>query len=199
MIFIAPACFAATDWTTLVDSYPQGYPRLASYMQSDPNFAMYRQFRYLRHRCLLYAQDEIVELERRLNSFDADDEKNDPLNLSSRERDDSQSWPRRKELLAEIKNKLQEYDDLMFKTMKLLTIKKPTERNRASYDAYVEGNGLLVAEEEEFIKYSEDLLALGGDLEDSWLNGVVEDMINLLSRRYWQVRDQSAFCMVYRR
>ncbi|MCJ1245845.1 hypothetical protein MMC30_003049 [Trapelia coarctata] len=169
-----------------VDSFPRGYPRLACLVQSDPNFAMYRQYRYLRHRCLLNIQDELAELEQRLAILDADDEKNDPQKLTSRERDYSGKWLRRKELLAEIKSKLREYDELMFKTMELLTIKKPTERNRASYDAYVERNGLLVAQEEEFIKHKEDLVALGGDLEDSWLNRVVEDLIKLFSRRVWQ-------------
>lgn len=178
-----------------MDSFPRGYPRLASLVQSDPNFAMYRQYRYLRHRCLLNIQDELAELERRLATLDADDEKDAPKNLTSRDLDYRQKWPRRKELLAEIKSKLREYDDLMFKTMELLTIKKPTERNRASYDAYLEGRGLLVAEEEEFIKHNEDLVALGGDLEDSWLNGAVEDMVKLFSRRVWQVCNQNAVCL----
>jgi hypothetical protein len=92
-----------------VESFPTGYPELAAWVSSDPNFTIYRQYKYLRNRCLLYIQDELADLESRLNEIDEHDAKHDPRNLTSRETDDSQKRQRRKELVAEIKAKLKEY------------------------------------------------------------------------------------------
>ena len=65
--------------------------------------------------------------------------------------------------------------------------KKPTTRNRRSYVNYINNEGLFVEQEGDFIKYSEDLVALGGELEDSWLNGIVEDILDTISQRVAQV------------
>jgi len=92
-----------------VNDFPVGYPRLAAWVESDPNFTEYRQFKYLRHRCLLHLQDEIVGLERRLGKFDIRDSLENPAVLISRRRDDDRDTPRRAELLNEIKGKLKEY------------------------------------------------------------------------------------------
>jgi len=63
---------------------------------------------------------------------------------------------------------------------------KPTERNRAGYDAFLEGDMHLVAQEEEYIRRNYDLVALGGDLEDSRLNGYVQDMFRLGPEKLWK-------------
>lgn len=81
-------------------------------------------------------------------------------------------------------------DEFLFRSRDLLKMKKPTTRNQESYDAYIEGKGLLVSQEDEFIRYSEDLVALGGDLEDGWLNGVFEIIIGRMSERLSRVRAQ---------
>jgi len=63
---------------------------------------------------------------------------------------------------------------------------KPTERNRAGYDAFLEGEMHLAAQEEEYIRRNYDLVALGGDLEDSRLNGYVQDMFRLGPEKLWK-------------
>ncbi|MCJ1388727.1 hypothetical protein MMC18_001576 [Xylographa bjoerkii] len=166
-----------------VDDFPTGYPKLAAWIDSDPNYAEYRQYKYLRNRCLLYLQDKLAVLERRLLRFDEEDALEDSLVLKSRERDDEQSLPRRADLLAEIKSTVQEYDELLFKTKEIMHWKKPTTRNRRSYANYINNEGLFVEKEGDFIRYSEDLVALGGELEDSWLNGIVEDILDTISQR----------------
>ncbi|MCJ1225668.1 hypothetical protein MMC12_002317 [Toensbergia leucococca] len=162
-----------------VDDFRIGYPRLAAFVESDPNFVEYRQYRYLRHRCMLHLQDELSTMERKLHRLDADDHH---LNLKSRNRDDNQKWPKRKELLANIQNKLQEYDDMLFRARELMKLKKPTNRNRRSYSNYIQNHQLLAGDDREFIRHGEDLVALGGDLEDSWFNGIVEETMKTISK-----------------
>ncbi|MCJ1378890.1 hypothetical protein MMC17_001989 [Xylographa soralifera] len=169
-----------------VDKFPTGYPKLAAWIDSDPNYAEYRQYKYLRNRCLLYLQDKLAVLERRLSRLDEDDALEDSLVLKSRERDDEQSLPRRADLLAEVKNTIHEYDELLFKTKEIMHWKKPTTRNRRSYANFINNEGLFAGMEGDFIRYSEDLVALGGELEDSWLNGIVEDTLDTVSQRVAQ-------------
>jgi len=181
-------CWKYADDTVVpkVDDFPTGYPKLAAWIDSDPNYAEYRQYKYLRNRCLLYLQGNLAVLERRLARFDEEDALEDSLVLKSRERDDGQSLPRRADLLGEIKSTIQEYDELLCRTKEIMHWKKPTTRNRRSYANYINNEGLLAEGEGEFIKYSEDLVTLGGELEDSWLNGIVEDILDSISPRLAQ-------------
>jgi len=64
---------------------------------------------------------------------------------------------------------------------------RPTPRNRRSYYNYINDDGILAGNDRDFIKYSEDLVALGGELEDSKLNGILEDTLDTISRRASQV------------
>jgi hypothetical protein len=64
---------------------PNGYPRLAAILDSDQNFLLYRQFGYLQSRLLLYKQDELSELESKLDDLDEAVANEDPaLNFSLR-------------------------------------------------------------------------------------------------------------------
>jgi len=78
-------------------------------MASDPNFPAYRQYQYLRRRCLLNMQAQIAALEKRLEEFDSEDAKTDYKKLMSLKLDEYQASPFRQELLAEIQGKLKEY------------------------------------------------------------------------------------------
>src|SRR4051794_25638823 len=87
---------------------------LAAFLSSDHNFMVYRGFSYLHARCLLYQQDELVNLERELDEMDREDDKQgntawEKRSLRSRDLDDARVGQPRKKLLSEIKNKLSEY------------------------------------------------------------------------------------------
>ena len=69
-----------------------------------------------------------------------------------------------------------------------MKMKKPTSRNRGSYARYMTSKKMIANDEREFIRYSEDLVALGGELEDGPINGWVEDLLRLTSIRISQVR-----------
>ena len=82
----------------------------------DKACAFYRRFGFLHARVLLHKQDELRELEEKLEEMDKQDE-NTPIgqrSLKSRDRDDKrapeeENKPTRKQILAEIEKKLNEY------------------------------------------------------------------------------------------
>jgi hypothetical protein len=57
----------------LVDSHPEGYPRLAAFLDSDDSFMIFKRFGYLQTRILLEKQAQLQLLERELDETDAID------------------------------------------------------------------------------------------------------------------------------
>jgi hypothetical protein len=90
--------------TIEVESHRRGYPRLAAFLNSAHEFAIFRRFGLLRTRILLYKQDELVELETKLIKLD--NEEQVPYHLCSRRSNPSDV---QKALVAEIEKKLKEY------------------------------------------------------------------------------------------
>lgn len=95
----------------LVHKLPKGYPRLAGLISSDENFMIYRKFGFLQARLLLFKQDELRQLERRLDDIDLVDGIKSPELLECRQRDDARSG-KRKILLEKISQCFQEYGTL---------------------------------------------------------------------------------------
>ena len=95
-----------------VDQYIVGYGKLAAVENCDPDFLIYRKFGWLRNCALLYLQDELVELEEDLKALDKFDFENDDRKLVSRRRNDGAKGLGRRELLANIREKLTEYGEL---------------------------------------------------------------------------------------
>lgn len=87
-----------------------GYPSLAAFMGSDADFFVVRGFRRLAARDLLHRQDELAELEEKLDAIDqADGRSGTPAalwNLHSHREDMN---ARRRELAREIRGKLANY------------------------------------------------------------------------------------------
>jgi len=55
---------------TEIKNVPPGYPSVAALVSKDNDFAIFRKFRYLNARNLLYLQAELVDLENELETFD---------------------------------------------------------------------------------------------------------------------------------
>ena len=96
-----------------MEACPIGYPRLAAFLSSEHSFSIYRGFEYLHSRVLLGLQDQIVGLERELDTKDKLDQENGVTRrLVSRSRDERESRGEdrpREQILAEIRGKLVEY------------------------------------------------------------------------------------------
>ena len=98
------------SYRSVVDDHPKGYPQLAALLNSDENFLMCRRFGFLHSRVLLYRQDELYQLEKRLLALDEADNEESPLMLQSRQADNEQDDQQmRKLLIGKIDEKLKEY------------------------------------------------------------------------------------------
>ena len=96
-----------------MDDYDQGYGKVAAFEDCDPNFLIYRKFGWLHNRIILHTQDELQELEERLEGLDKwEVSDGDKEILKHRREDDKDTDSPRKELLKTIKAKLAEYDEL---------------------------------------------------------------------------------------
>lgn len=95
-----------------VEECPDGYPRLAAFLDSDENFMLYRRFGFLQSRLLLHKQDQLRELEKDLDRMDKYDQIENPSLLKSREKDDAVNGSREK-LLCKVEDKFKEYGNLV--------------------------------------------------------------------------------------
>lgn len=87
-----------------MSEFVRGYPGLSAEMDSDTAFVMFRRFGKLRIRNLLYKQDRLTELERKLYYVDV--RETDFYNLVSKRWDDNED---RKQLMEEIDKALKDY------------------------------------------------------------------------------------------
>ena len=64
--------------TSLVEDIPNGFPRVARFLDSDDSFGLYRRFGTVYSRLLLIKQDEVSRMEMKLEAMDRlDDASND--------------------------------------------------------------------------------------------------------------------------
>ena len=89
---------------------PNGYPKLARFLDSDDNFMVYRRFGFLQTRLLLEKQDTLRVLEKRLDRLDESETIGDDNedNLCSRDGDGGDQTERIN-LMTAIRTAFQEY------------------------------------------------------------------------------------------
>lgn len=92
-----------------VENAPNGFPRLAAFQASDPNFGLYRSYSYLHSRILLDYQSEITELEEELDQCDWDEVDEDEDRPRFRAAEGAEGVRDRRAILRDIKAKLMEY------------------------------------------------------------------------------------------
>ena len=168
----------------IVDDYDQGYGKVAAFEDCDPNFLIYRKFGWLHNRVILHTQDELQELEERLEGLDKwEVSDGDKEILKHRREDDENPDSPRKELLKTIKAKLAEYDELVFRLQKKTEIRKPTKRNQNSVYNLINTSHSLTSSEALWIRQWDDLMAPAYNAEHGWFNGILEDALRGLSKR----------------
>lgn len=112
-----------------VELYANGYPRMATVYDCDASFSACRKFGWLHNRVLLHLQAELGRPEDELQ--DLDDEQAAKLQFKARKGlwCDVADKLKRKEMLAEMRMKLAEHDDLVFRLGKQHAMKRPTRAN----------------------------------------------------------------------
>ncbi|KAH0557000.1 hypothetical protein GP486_005210, partial [Trichoglossum hirsutum] len=164
-----------------LEDCPEGYPRLAALLDSDESFMIYRRFGFLHARVLLNKQDELRELEDQLDAKDKEDE--GQRVLKSRVRDDKTApaegarGPTRKQILAEIETKLNEYDKLLTNAQNLAGFNRPAGRDYRSVKHYMDNTKPLVRREAQFIRKKEDFITLKPGRDGAWLDYAVERLL----------------------
>ncbi|KAL8664456.1 MAG: hypothetical protein Q9202_003006 [Teloschistes flavicans] len=160
-----------------VESRRPGYPRLSAFIASDKNFALFRRFGELHARILLYKQDELIELEHKLNDLDAAEQT--AFHLNSRRDDQNLA---RKALITEIEARLHVYDEAVQVYYRQLERPAPRKRNIQSVARWLEGNKPLTVSESSFMNDWNDLVAPADQLDHGSFDTAIASIGDLLYR-----------------
>lgn len=131
---------------------------MAAVWNCDANFSVYRKFGWLHNRVLLHLQADLIRLEDDLQECD-DWQAERPLGKERRD-----LWSHhldkssRKKMLAEIKTKLAEYDDLVFRLQKKNAMKRPPRTNQSS--VHQQASRSVASSEAAWTLRTDDLVAL---------------------------------------
>ncbi|RBR15533.1 hypothetical protein FVER53590_25999 [Fusarium verticillioides] len=132
-----------------IDEYPRGYPSLSAFLSGDREFTMFRSFTRLHARVLLHKQDELAELEQRLDQLDQKDSKVDSYRLLTNRH--SSGDTERRGLLTEIERKLNEFNNLLESLLAHLERPEPDESQIKSVRNWVDGKRPVVYSETTFL------------------------------------------------
>ncbi|KAI9690365.1 MAG: hypothetical protein M1822_009327 [Bathelium mastoideum] len=172
-----------------LEDCPDGYPRLAAFLSSDQNFTLYRGFSYLHSRVLLHLQEEVSALERELDERDKEDEADgNSARLRCIEqdkvdaRDEEEERPRH-EIIADIRKKLVEYDEVLIKAREMVSFQRPADRDYRSVRTWLFNTRPIVDEEEAFIRCKEDIVTLRHGRECAGFDGLVESVLKRMNCR----------------
>lgn len=179
--------YVTENRTRKLEETPNGFPRLAAFQASEPNFSLYRSFSYLHSRVLLDLQDQITCLEKELDEIDWEDHDEDADRLKSRDYDtqqpDGEGEPRtRRVILREIQSKLLEYDEVLIKARTLESFQRPSDRNYRSVRRYCHNQKPLMDAEMDSIRTKEDIVSLHNGREWATFDGGVETVIGQIDR-----------------
>lgn len=164
----------------------KGYPYLASFLDSDENFMIYRRFGFLHARLLLQKQDELRKLEEDLDRMDKRDRRKYPKLLQCRVDDDLRSDmvpETRRSLLLRIEDTILKYDQLLLNSQQLVASNRPPERDYNSVANFINHKKPLMQGDDDFIYNKEDLITLRPGRESAWLDAFVEKLLKLCPRR----------------
>ncbi|MCJ1244332.1 hypothetical protein MMC30_001530 [Trapelia coarctata] len=168
-----------------LEDSPKGFPIVASYLDSDDSFMLYRRFGFLHARLLLNKQDELRELEEELRDMDNDDweEESSRRFLQSRELDECRDLEdgrkSRQGLLEKIEKKILEYGTLLQQAQQLVALNRPADRDHRSVINFLENQKPLFKSEVSFIYEKEDLVTLRPGRETAFLDAFVERVIRI--------------------
>ncbi|KAK5127004.1 hypothetical protein LTR85_008363 [Meristemomyces frigidus] len=134
----------------------KGYAALSRYQDSDIDLGIIRRFGHLHFRNLLYYQDELAELEGHLERLDLRQDLQEKEHGSRR----YDKNPARVGLMAQIRTKLQAFDEALLSTSEILRLQRPMAVQTQALGTFVTGTRPLVELEAAFITKQHDLVAL---------------------------------------
>ncbi|RDL32073.1 uncharacterized protein BP5553_09475 [Venustampulla echinocandica] len=162
-----------------------GYPYLATFLDSDENFMIFRRFGFLHTRLLLRTQDELRIMEKELDQMDQRDNFQNIKLLQCRVDDDlrkDQVPETRESLLSRIEPTLLKYDQLLLNSQQLAAANRPPQRDYNSVANFIYHKKPLLQGDDDFIYRKEDLITLRPGRESAWLDAAVEKLLKLFPR-----------------
>jgi hypothetical protein len=169
--------------TRVLEDCPNGYPRLASFLSSESNFALFRGFGYLHVRVLLEKQYELSKLEQELDDLDEIDDSPEVKGnrLMNRDLDKRRArndgYRSRSDILDDIHKKILEYDELLLKARDTFALQKPSSRDYRSVRTWFWNLKPLTSTQASFIKKKEDIITLRSGREWSEFDGFIESFL----------------------
>ncbi|KIW68872.1 hypothetical protein PV04_04787 [Phialophora macrospora] len=160
---------------------PNGYPRTATFLDSDENFMLYRRFGYLQSRLLLEKQDDLRRLELKLDIMDsADEDEGGGDLLRTRLHQNEDFMAERRTLMEQIEKKWLEYSSLVLAASQMTALNKPTNTEHTSVKRWMDMEQPLIGDDAGFINEKEDLITLRPGREYAWLDAAVEKILQKL-------------------
>ncbi|KAM0817177.1 hypothetical protein AB5N19_02980 [Seiridium cardinale] len=171
-----------------LDCRERSYRTLATFLDSDENFMLYRRFGYLHSRMLLRLQDKLRVLESILDDHDDEDasEETHKRLLMSRDLDEAAcktllkqepAVQTRTQILDEIEVVLGKYDAWVLRAQQMVSLNRPAERDYQSVEAHLFSKKPLMDEEYDFIYQKEDLITLRDGRETAVLDSFTERLL----------------------
>ncbi|KAL5383150.1 hypothetical protein DPSP01_006126 [Paraphaeosphaeria sporulosa] len=155
---------------------PQGYPRLAAFLDSDESFMIYRRFGFIQSRLILDKQDELRELEKRLDKLDRVEAKIDERWPRTRDLPD-EHLERRTELLKEVEETFCSYVNLLNAARKMVAMNHPSKVDYNSVRNWMRLRNPLMEREASWIDHEEDMVTLRAGREHAWLDSSIETFL----------------------
>ncbi|KAK7918079.1 hypothetical protein PG985_009953 [Apiospora marii] len=171
----------------------RSYRSVATFLDSDENFMIYRRFGYLHSRTLLRLQDRLRALEYKLDQYDNEDaaDEREKLLLMSRDSDE-----------AACRKLMKDMPDVVTRTQILDEIEtvlgKYAERDYQSVESHMHNTKPLMDEEYRFIYHKEDLITLRDGREMAVLDSITERLLQtfhcpLLQRELEKTDDPNVY------
>ncbi|PVH76149.1 hypothetical protein DL98DRAFT_592485 [Cadophora sp. DSE1049] len=141
------------------EDYPDGYPRVAAFMNSSPSFGIFRTFSYGYTRMLLLHESSLEEKFKKLAALDKEDEETKNWRLRSRYHEDGLDTTRL-ELQESIEKELLVYGDLMRQLKDIKSMSPAPVRDHDSVFKYLFANKPLGEGEGDWIFHHKDFVSL---------------------------------------
>ncbi|GAB1317148.1 hypothetical protein MFIFM68171_07358 [Madurella fahalii] len=159
--------------STQIESYRQGYPQYTALLAASDSFYVFRKFSRARARLLLLKQDKISVLEKELDRVDREEQS--PLFLGKSRFDANAN---RAAVLAELDTALIDYDSLLERSHRIMSLKKAPAYDTRNLQNWVIGTGSLDRDETSYLGH-EDLVSLvpPGDNATARLESWIENAL----------------------
>ncbi|KAI0852640.1 hypothetical protein F5Y00DRAFT_258490 [Daldinia vernicosa] len=164
-----------------IEEYRPGYPRYTALLSSNLGWLIFRRFDKLRARILLRKQDQLSVLEHELDQIDKQETS---LLFLGKNRCDQN--PGRLSTLSKIEAALADYDELVERTSRILSLHSADRRDITSLQNWVQGTGCLARDETAYLSCRRELVSLA-PVTDSGIQQLetwVEDKLVRLLHRF---------------